>query len=383
MSGLLERLLRDPAYRCETFPVTRDRTFLAHAAVAPLPQPVADAITGYLRRAAREGQFDLLCPGLADDTRRLAAGLLRVDAGEIALSPSTSASLSTVAGALRWQRGDRVLVLADEFPSLLLPWTNLREQGVEVDTLPYRDAPLGTDEVLAAVDGRTRLVVLSTAHFVTGRPVADLAGLGRALRGRSVLLAVDAIQTLGAFPLDARDVDFLAADGHKWLLAPTGMGVLYVRRALLGRLRVPAVGWHSLSDPKRYAAGEPLAEDARRFEPGSLNVLGLLGLRAALTLLADVGVAAVTDRLRALRRTLVAGLTGRGHHVPGAGEPEWSGITAFRPTGVDAHVLAERLLAGGVVTSVRRMPGSGVAHVRLAPHYYTTDDDLERLWATL
>ncbi|MBQ1041046.1 MULTISPECIES: aminotransferase class V-fold PLP-dependent enzyme [unclassified Micromonospora] len=383
MSGPLERLLRDAAYRCEVFPVSRDRTFLAHAAVAPLPRPVVEAVTGYLERAAGEGQFDLLCPGLADDTRRLAADLLHVDADEIALSPSTSASLSTVAGALRWRRGDRILVLADDFPSLPLPWLNLREQGVEVAFLPYRDTPLGTAEVLDAVDGRTRLVVLSTAHFVTGRPVADLSGLGRALRGRSVLLAVDAIQTLGAFPLDARDVDFLAADGHKWLLAPAGMGVLYVRRALLDRLRVPAVGWHSLRDPKRYTADGPLAGDARRFEPGSLNVLGLLGLRAALTLLAAVGSAAVADRLRALRRTLVTGLTERGFHVPGADVPEWSGITAFRPDHVEADVLARRLLTAGVVTSVRRMPGSGIAHIRLAPHYYTADEDLERLWAAL
>ncbi|MEU9510043.1 aminotransferase class V-fold PLP-dependent enzyme [Micromonospora sp. NPDC048170] len=383
MSAPLERLLRDAAHRAEVFPVTRDRTFLAHAAVAPLPRPVVDAVTGYLHRAAGEGQFDLLCPGLADDTRRLAADLLRVDADEIALSPSTSASLGTVAGALRWRAGDRVLVLADDFPSLLLPWAGLREQGVEVATLPYRDAPLGSDEVLGAVDDRTRLVVVSTAHFVTGRPVVDLSGLGRALRGRSVLLAVDAIQTLGAFPVDARDVDFLAADGHKWLLAPAGMGVLYVRRALLDQLRVPAVGWHSLEDPKRYAADGPLAEDARRFEPGSLNVLGLLGLRAALTLLAEVGLPAVTDRLRSLRGTLVAGLTGRGYHVPGADVARWSGITAFRRDDVDADVLARHLLAGGVVTSVRRLPGPGTDHIRLAPHYYTTDDDLERLWERL
>ncbi|MBB5110433.1 aminotransferase class V-fold PLP-dependent enzyme [Micromonospora echinospora] len=383
MSGPLERILRDAHFRMDLFPVSRDRTFLAHAAVAPLPRPVVEAVTAYLERAGREGQFDLLCPGLAEDVRCLAAELLGVDTEEIALSPSTSASLGTVAGALRWQAGDRILVAADDFPSLLLPWTSLREQGVEVATLPYRDTPVGTDEVLDAVDHRTRLVVVSTAHFVTGRPVADLSGLGRALRRRSVLLAVDAIQTLGAVPVDARDVDFLAADGHKWLLAPAGMGVLYVRRALLEQLRVPVVGWHSMDDPKRYTADGVLAAGARRFEPGSLNVLGLLGLRAALRLLHEVGVPAVADRLGSLRRTLVAGLTGRGYQVPGATEERWSGITAFRRDGVDAEDLARRLLAGRVVTSVRRMPGPGTAHIRLAPHYYTTDEDLERLWTRL
>lgn len=382
MADLLMRCRTDETFRNRMFPVTRERTYLAHAAVTPLPAPVADAVCTHVARVQRDGQFTFVAPDLIGCARELAARLLGVTADEIAFTPSTSAALSLVAEGLPWRAGDHVIIPGGEFPSVTLPFTRLRERGVDLTELPYRDQPLVEDDVLAALRPGTRLVVLTTAHFVTGRPVADLPALAGSLRQRGVLVAVDAIQTLGAMPIDASSVDFLAAGGHKWLLAPQGMGMLYVRREHLDRLRPALLGWHSLADPHSYDDFRPLAATAQRFEPGTLNVLGLVGLRAALELLQRAGIGAIGARLAELRRTLVAGLVVRGYQVPGAECPQWTGITAFRRADTDPHVLAARLLDNRVVASVRARPG-GRSYVRLAPHFYTTDADLARLWEAL
>ncbi|WP_176737856.1 aminotransferase class V-fold PLP-dependent enzyme [Micromonospora inyonensis] len=382
MSHLLEQYLNDENLRRRDFPVTREWAFLAHAAVAPLPRPVAEAITGYLTRAQHTGQFDMICAGLEENTRRLAANLLGVSTDEICFSPSTSASLSLVAESFDWHPGDHVVVMAGDFPSNLLPWRRLSDRGVRVTAIPYRNTPISCDEVLAEVGPGTRLVALSTANFATGRPVFDLPTVAAELHRRGVLVAVDAIQTLGVTPVDARQVDFLAADGHKWLLAPKGMGILYVRRDRLAEMRPPLVGWHSTCEPKRYVGEAALADSARRFEPGSLNMLGLVGLHAALSLLDRVGIDAVNQRLDRVRRGLVEGLLARGYDVPGAPARRWSGITSFRRPGTDTSMLAASLLAHRVAVSVRAAP-DGHDHVRLAPHFYTTDADLARLWEVL
>jgi cysteine desulfurase/selenocysteine lyase len=379
MSDLIARYLDDDALRAHDFPVTRAWAFLAHAAVAPLPRPVAAAVTDYVDRAQCTGQFDLICDGLEDDTRRLAAELLHVSADEIVFSPSTSASINLIAESLAWRPGDHVVVLASDFSSNLRPWLDLRDRGVTVTAVRYRHTPVTTAEVLAALRPRTRLVALSTANFVTGRPIEDLTALAGELRRRGVLVLVDAIQTLGAIPVDAAAVDFLAADAHKWLLGPKGMGLLTVRRDCLSELRTPLGGWHNLTDPKDYTGASPIAPSARRFEPGSLNTLGLVGLHAALELLRRVGVDAAYARLVALREQLVHGLTARGYDVPGAAVACWGPITCFRAEGVDLVALSRRLLSARVVVSMRSLPG-GQDYLRLAPHYYTSDVDLTRFW---
>ncbi|WP_341855847.1 aminotransferase class V-fold PLP-dependent enzyme [Brachybacterium sp. GPGPB12] len=375
----VESVLADDALRHRAFPVTRELAYLAHAAVAPLPAVTVDAITGLAQRAGSRGQFEYLLGDAELQVRGQTAAMLAVSADEVALVPSTSAGLSMVAAGLEWRQGDNVVVEAGDFPSNTYAWRSLRRLGVQVREVEVGPVPLSRMHLRPHVDERTRLVALSSTHYLSGRPVDDLCGIGRWLRGIGILLCVDAIQTLGAQPLCGRHIDFTVADGHKWLLAPKGMGVLSVRRELFPILRPAVPGWRSVEDHRTLRVQETLASTARRYESGSLNEMGLVGLAASLGLLAQVGQHYVTERLRAARLRLVDGL--RALDIPVLGTPElrdWGAIVSFHIPGTHGGEVARELQRAGVVVSVRH-DASGAELIRAAPHFYTTDDDIDRL----
>jgi selenocysteine lyase/cysteine desulfurase len=249
--------------------------------------------------------------------------------------------------------------------------------------MPAGNQVLGFADIERHLDDRTRLVTLSSAHFISGRPLRDLPEIGRELRRRGVLLCVDAIQSLGAQRLSAREVDFLVADGHKWLLAPKGMGILYVRSTAMSQLRPTLRGWRSMARPHDFSVQVELAGTARRYESGSLNEFGLVGLHAALKLLQTFGPDAVEERIRLLRQGLVSGLQERQALIVGQpGAPDWSGIISFRLAHEPAGETVRRLARAGVVVSLRQ-PSGGEPVVRVAPHFYNTESEIDRFFETL
>jgi cysteine desulfurase/selenocysteine lyase len=374
--------LADEAIRRREFPVVSEKIYLAHAAVCPLPACVVAAISAYLQQVGRGGQFDYLHATAEKDGRTLAAEMIGALPEEIAFVPSTSAGLSLVAAGLTWKRGDRVLIAQGDFPSNVYPWLRLRNAGVTVDALPTRgDGVVTLDEIAANVDASTRLVALSSVHFATGA-VTDIDAIGGYLRQRGILFCVDAIQSLGVLPISVRHVDFLVADAHKWLLGPQGMGVFYVNRALFSSLQPVLVGWKSASSERDFGQAElDLAPSARRYEPGSLNAIGLVGLHAALTMLQRVGVPAIASRLSELRAYLVPALREKGFDVLNAGAVG-SGIVSFHREGEDMQALYRKLDAQRFVVSLRQDP-AGRACLRVAPHFYNTQAELEQLIAAL
>src|SRR5438128_7430056 len=210
--------------------------------------------------------------------RALAARLLNARPDEIAFVGPTSLALSFIAAGLPWRKNENVLIYFDDYPANVYPWMALAERGVEVRFLsasePGRLRPL---DVIGQVDEQTRLVALASCHFVSGYRV-DLKAIGQALHERNILFCVDAIQTLGAFPTSVEQIDFLAADAHKWVLGPCAAGILYVRRSLQEKLRPPVYGWNNVRCPN-YIAQEQivLRSHAQRYEPGTHNWLGLVG----------------------------------------------------------------------------------------------------------
>ena len=245
----LTELLGNEELRGEEFPVVKDKVFLGHAGVCPLPGRVAKAIW-IMRPNARRGTRNSLC------IRRFwkKAGnwrlqLLKCGADEVALVGPTSLGLSFVASGLRLRKGDNILVYFEDYPSNVYPWMALAERGVEVRLMNARGLGIiRPRDVLGQVDENTRLVALASCHFISGYRI-ELGEIGRGLRERGILFCVDAIQTLGAFPTLAEPVDFLAADAHKWLLGPCAAGVLYVRRSLQEHLNPPVYGWHNVRCP--------------------------------------------------------------------------------------------------------------------------------------
>ncbi|MCU0770233.1 MAG: aminotransferase class V-fold PLP-dependent enzyme [Verrucomicrobia bacterium] len=377
----LSQLHSDEALRRREFPVAESKAFLAHAGVCPLPFRVAEAICQCAAASTTGDQESLFFPSAISRSRELAARLLGCGADEIALVGPTSLALSLVAAGLHFRSGDNVVLYFDDYPSNVYPWMALADRGVEVRRLQTQELGLITpDEVMAQVDPQTRLVALASCHFIGGWRI-DLDAIGQVLHDRGVLFCVDGIQTVGAFPTSVRHVDFLAADAHKWMLGPCAAGVLYVRAGVQDQLKPTLLGWHNVRCPDFVAQEELVFRDgARRYEAGTHNLLGIVGLNAAFELLLEVGVGNIAVELLRQRSLLVDGLEARGWEVlhAAAGESAASGIVSFRAGDRDVSRVHAQLLEQGVVTSLRT-DRRGRRFIRVSPHFYNTDEELNRL----
>jgi len=390
----LTEILGSEEIRRHEFPVAREKIFLAHAGVCPLPRRVAQAIADYAGRGATSDQETLVFPDRLNNARKLAAKLLRCQPDDVALVGPTSLALSFVAAGLDFRKGDNVLIYHDDYPSNVYPWMALAERGVEVRLLNTR---LGGDgaasaaqarglgvirpqDVMGQVDENTRLVALASCHFISGHRLEHEA-IGKFLRARGILFCLDAIQTLGAFPTTVEHVDFLAADAHKWLLGPCGAGVFYVRRELQEKLTPPIYGWHNVRNPN-FVAQEQIVfrSGAVKYEAGTHNLLGVVGLIAAMELALEIGVNNIAAELLRKRAWVVPALQAKGYAVLNAGAKTdiASGIVSFYQPGKDLAALHKKFTDADIVTSLRT-DRQGQNYIRLSPHWYNTDAELQRV----
>jgi selenocysteine lyase/cysteine desulfurase len=375
----LDELLCDEALRRHEFPVCEQKIFFAHAGVSPLPRRVSEAMRAYVDMAARDNQEDVLPERVVTETRQLAARLIEAHAEEIAFVGSTSMGLAMVAAGLPWEPGDNVVCYRDDYPANVYPWMNLALRGVEVRFVePRQYGNITVDDLERVVDRRTRLVSLASVHFVSGWRV-DVNRIGQFLHGRGVLFCLDGIQSFGALRTSMQHVDFAAADAHKWLLGPLGMAILFVRKEHIEQMRPPLVGWHSASCPD-YVAQDKLTflPDSRRYEPGSLNLIGLVGLHAALKLILDCGIEAVEARVLDLARKAIEEGERRGLSAVGA-EADYAGLSGIVSLVSDKRDVTElhaKLAKANIVASLRRRR-DGVRCLRLSPHFYNSFTELD------
>lgn len=369
--------------RLAAFPVLRDSLFLAHAGVTILPSRATRAMQAYLEQCCTRMQEYPEAWRAVQETRVLAARLLGAKPAEIALLGPTSLGLSLVANGLDWQPGDEVVCYPDDYPANVYPWTNLERQGVVVRRLqPAAPGQITPELVEAALTPRTRLVALASCHYLTGWRL-DVDAIGRLLRSRGVLFCLDAIQTLGAFETRVDHVDFLSADSHKWLLGPMAAGIVYVREELQERLRPTLLGSWNVRSPNFIAQPEIAFEaGGRRYEPGVLNVVGILGMKAGMEVLLEAGLAEVSAQLLRLRARLQERLAPQGFELlgPVAG-PHASGITTcWRPEGHGAalETVFGQLSARRIHASLRHNR-AGQAFLRFSPHFYNTEAEMDRV----
>ena len=377
----LTEILENEELRRHEFPVTREKIFLAHAGDAPLPWRVAEAVTHYTRQAATGDQERFVYPSILEKGRKLGAQLLNCQANEVAFVGPTSLALSFIASGLKLRRGDNILVYFEDYPSNVYPWMALADQGVEVRLMNTRGlGVIRPKDVMGQVDENTRLVALASCHFISGYRI-DFQAIGKYLRGRNILFCLDAIQTVGAFPTTVEAVDLLAADAHKWLLGPCGAGVMYVRGSAQGKINPPIYGWNNVRCPDFVAQEQiVLRSGSQKYEAGTYNLLGIVGLVAAMELLVELGVENIARELLRKRARLVPALQGKGFTVLQADAPaeNASGIVSFHRPGADLTALHQKLTDAGVVTSLRA-DRTGQKYIRLSPHFYNTDAELERV----
>jgi len=357
----------------ELFPVTRNLVYFNHAAVGPLSARAYEAMEQHARDQRENGALhwrDWYAE--YDRLRAAAARLIGAQPNEIAILKNTSEGLSFVAEGFRWQRGDNVITTALEFPSNYTPWMWLARRGVE-----SRVAALPTVHAIEPlIDANTRIVSVSSVAFHNGF-AADLDAIGELCARRNVLFCVDAIQSVGALPIDVRrsKIAFLAADGHKWMCGPEGAAIFYVAAEHRDLLDVVENGWTNI---KRHGTflecAVDLLPDSRRFEAGSLNTNDVYGARAAIELLLEIGIDDIAKEVIRIATRLADGLEEIGWQL-GSPRPIASGIVGAIPPGVEPSLLRRhrKLEENGVVCA----PREGM--LRFSPHFYNDETEIDRV----
>jgi len=365
-------------------PVTRDWVYLDHAAVGPLTELAAQAISDYVTNCSRSG--DVHWPdwfAAVEQTRLSAARLINALPEEIALVHSTTEGITFVAEGIDWRSGDNVVIPAGEFPSNVYPWLNLQSRGVEVRQVEMPEAGFDYQRLEDACDLRTRVLSASWIGYANGYRT-DPHILSQIAKRVGAYFVLDAIQGLGVFPLDVKSVgvDFLSADGHKWMLGPEGAGLAYIRRELLDELRPNIVGWNSVVGRYDFHNIDmQLIPAASRYEAGSQNMVGQIGLGGSLKTLLDHGLSSTSDLFAKRIVSQAIGLKQKlqelGAEVYSIPEEHQTGILLFQLPGHDPMSVREKLLAGKVVSSCRG------GRNRLAIHAYNDQSDFDQVLGIL
>lgn len=369
------------AYRAE-FPITGTYAYVNHAAISPLNRRVRQAVDEHFQ-IIETTPFDRLRDeifGMVGRMRERAARLINAaDVDEIVEMPNTAAGINTAANSLPLRAGDNVLVVEGDYPSNVYPWLNLAPKGVLVKVVPQHNGGVDLDRLAARIDVHTKAVAVSTAMFATGYR-NEVEAIGALCRERDIFFVVDAIQTLGAFPIDvqAAKIDFLAVGSQKWMLSIPGAGFLYCRGGIVDRLQLGAyVGAVSTVDAFNFLDYNfTLQPSAQRFSLGAPNLAGLAALDAALGLILEVGAEPIGRRILELTDVLIGDLQERGYTIV-------SNLDSLHRSGIvivelpDAPAAYERLLEAGIVTSPR---GAGL---RVSPHFYNSEADVLRVGEAL
>ncbi|MCS6809312.1 MAG: aminotransferase class V-fold PLP-dependent enzyme [Bacteroidota bacterium] len=370
------------------FPHTAQGTiYIDHASVGPLSTKVRDALVEHItRRSEREINTFASDVEHARECRARVAQLINAESAErIAFFMNTSDALNVVPSGLRWRYGERILLNDQEFPANVYPYRNLRRYGVELDILATEDGavcPEMIERALRSAGGRIKIVALSAVQFLSGYR-ADVAAIGEICRQYHALFIVDAIQAAGAVPLDvqAMHIDALAAGGQKWLMAPTGIAFLYVTEELQHRIEQAHLGWLSVESPwDFFRYDQPLQASAKRYENGTINFIGILGLLASLEMLLELTPEAIERHILQLTEYLLAELPLLGifSHVSTFAPQHRSGIvSAVLNDPTQGERIVEKLAQRSIRISLRE------GRLRFSPHCYNTIEEIQGALAAL
>ncbi|CAF0693958.1 aminotransferase class V-fold PLP-dependent enzyme [Candidatus Methylacidithermus pantelleriae] len=377
----LEDILESEELRQKEFPVVQREIFLAHAGVSPLPRRVARKIQEAAERSTLGDQEREEIWQEVEQTRVLASNLLQAEPEEIALLGPTALGLNLVAHGLDWRPGEEIIYYPGDYPSNVYPWRTLAQRGaVLIPLQPKVPGQIDPEMVFEALSPRTRLVALSSCHFLSGY-LLDYRSIGEELRRRGILFCLDGIQSLGAAELDSRFFDFLSADSHKWLLGPLGAGIFFVKKERQDELFPLLVGAWNVQSP-RFIAQSSLVfhPTARRYECGALYALGILGLKASLELLLSVGIEKIRNRLLQLHDFLASRLEQLGWEILSAKFPEnrRSGIVSVSHPTHPLQPVFEQLKEQNVRVSLR-WDSEAKPYLRFSPHFYNTEEELEKV----
>jgi selenocysteine lyase/cysteine desulfurase len=358
------------------FPITKEKIYLNHASIGPLTTRAREAMERCID-AHMEGDIPKeMIEDTEEETRELAARLLGTNTDEIAFVKNTSQGLIIPINALNWENGINVVLNKRGFPANIYPWVHILPD-VEKRYFELKGSENFIEKCFSVVDGKTRAITIDWVDFLTGTQI-DLEELGDLCNKRGILLFVDGIQGLGAIKVNLSRimVDFFSSGASKWLFGPSGIGVMYISKRILHRLKLTNIGWLSAqwNDFKNFSKLPPLKDSAARYEEGTCNLIGIYGLREHLKLILEIGPEEIEKRIFYLREVLINGLEEKGCEILSPlSKKEGSGIITFKTDRTSSDELYGKLIEKDIIVSLR----SG--WIRVSPHFYNTEDEIKTL----
>jgi cysteine desulfurase / selenocysteine lyase len=365
------------------FPLAERLVYLNHAAVSPIPTTTINAVEAQLHDVAHWGTLNYRSwLSVKEGARQLLSQLLGAKPEQVAFMRNTSDSLSTVANGLKWKDGDNIVTFRHEFPSNIYPWLRLQKTlGVEVRMCEELNGRVDLEELCGLVDRNTRVIAISHVQFASGFR-ADLHRLGKVAREYDALLVADVIQSLGVIPVEVEPefVDVAAGACHKWLLTPEGVGYLYLSDRARARIEPTLVGWVSVPQAEDYENfDQSWNKGALAWETGTGPNSLIHGLKASLELLTKFDTAAVALYLEELTDYLCEKIDSQNYEIVSSrAKGEKSQIVCIKHRhGLSPMSIYKHLVEKNIITAPRG------ARLRIAPHFYNTTDDIDRLLEAL
>lgn len=354
------------------FPVTRRYCYFDHAAVAPIPSTACESIKAFTESSAECGFMEHRdwFPRLRDCKAEFAK-LIGVATRNVAMIKNTTSGIIIASNAISARPGDNVIIADCEFPANVYPW--VYRKGLEVRMVKSRAGVIEPDDVEALMDNRTRAVSVSMVTYSNGCR-NNVEAIGGLCAKRGAFFVVDGIQAIGALKTSPLDfgADFFCADGHKWLLGPEGAGFMYVSDRVLEECEPANIGWFSVENPFDFEnLSQGLKTDAGRFEEGTPNMAGYIGLLESLKIINAVSIEKVEETILKMTVHLRDTLKAAGAVILSPDAPHRrSGITTFSFDGVRLEPLCKSLLDKRFVISRR---GGGI---RVSPHLYNNMEEI-------
>ena len=352
-------------------------TYLNSAAESLFYQPHVEAFELYAscKTSGSEGRPDLT--KIENETRKLVADLIGVDAENVIFLSSTSRCLDVAIKSIEWEPGDNIVFSDTEFLTTEFTGALLKQHGIASKIVQSDHGYLTPEDYDREIDSRTKLVVASSVSYKTGL-ILDIEGVSKVTRAKGALLFMDGIQGLGSVETKANHADFFASGTFKWLFGMHGISIFYVNPLILDRLDVPYVGYHSVTQmftPNRTSEFE-LWPDARRFQDGLPNYAGICLLRNSLLAIKEVGIEKIFEKNKSLMKTLLSeldklGIKPFGHDMPDRHSP----IVAFETP--DFERIGAALIDAGIIIWAKD------GRVRTSPHFYNSEADILRFASTL
>lgn len=358
-------------YRTQ-FPFTVDRTYLNHAVISPLSGDVREKMDWYINnRSFGEIEFYEETNEILDQTRNMLSAFINGSKENIAITSSATEGLNHLAQSYKWKKGDQIIFSDVEYPANIYPFMNLKQKGVELVFVKAKKGFAHIGDIEKAIMPNTKMFFCSVVEFLSGYK-HDMLEIGALCKKNDILLCVDASHGSGSMPVDVQacHIDFLTCSGHKWLMAPMGVGFMYINPVLFEKLKPAFVGYRGVKNnlfDLKYKL--ELLDDARRFEYATQNYLGICGLWSSLEILSKLGLPAIEQHLNILGSQLVERLPDFNLKFLGSDDSfYWSGIFSFQCA--DAEELYIYLLKNKVICSVIH------GNLRFSPHFYNNREDI-------